>query len=366
MNTPRKRDRIRRGIATSTIEAANPPRLLLAAKTALAVVLAWYLAPLIPFAEDQYSYYAPLGALVTMYPTIARSARAGAEALLGLALGIALGLAGLALLRWGLPGGVVLTIVIGAGVLVGGIRLLGIGSEWVAIAGLFVLLIGGGDAEIFSVSYLVSMAFGVLVGIAVNLVIVPPLYLRRAGRRLSALREVVSGRLQEMADAVDSGNLDADRFRDILSELAGMTSDVTEEVREADESGRGNPRGRRHTAERDENAKRLRALERTTFLTRALVDVLLRMAQTHGPGLDTAIRADLAKAIRRVAELVAAPVASDESPDRLDAAIAAVNAYEERLEARRDLPLALLANDAAALVCLQRVIDASRPVVRAT
>ena len=41
---------------------------------AAAAVLAWYLAPLVPLASSEYSYYAPLGVLVSMYPTVARSA----------------------------------------------------------------------------------------------------------------------------------------------------------------------------------------------------------------------------------------------------------------------------------------------------
>ncbi|MEH3089950.1 MAG: hypothetical protein PGN24_10270 [Microbacterium arborescens] len=69
-------------------EAFAVSRLLLAGKAALAAAIAWYLAPLVPFAHDEYSYYAPLGVLVSMYPTIADSARAGLQAVAGLAIGI--------------------------------------------------------------------------------------------------------------------------------------------------------------------------------------------------------------------------------------------------------------------------------------
>ena len=352
-----------RRVAEWTYEVANQPRLLMAGKTALAAVLAWYLAPLIPFAEDQYSYYAPLGALVTMYPTLARSVRVGLEALVGLGLGIALGLAGLLLVSAGAPGGVALAIVIAAGVLAGGIRRLGAGGDWVPLAALFVLLLGGRDAEDFSVSYLVTMAFGVVMGLAVNLLVFPPLYLRRASGRLSALRSVVTERLEELADSVAAGVLEARRLTAALNELGDTISAVGDEVREAEESSRGNPRGRRvRGAVQQENAQRMSALERTSFLTRDLVDLLLRMQERHSPSLESPQREILAAAIHRVADIIGTPVGADEAPDRLDAASAAVDAFQQTID-QRPASASESADDLAVLVCLRRIIDASRPFV---
>ncbi|MET4001796.1 uncharacterized membrane protein YgaE (UPF0421/DUF939 family) [Arthrobacter sp. UYCu511] len=65
-------------------------RLLLAAKTSLAVGVAWILARYMPGVADKYPYYAPLGALVSMYPTLMGSVRAGLQTLAGLFIGIAL------------------------------------------------------------------------------------------------------------------------------------------------------------------------------------------------------------------------------------------------------------------------------------
>ena len=149
-------------------DAVTPDRLLLAAKTAAAAVIAWYLAPLVPFALSEYSYYAPLGVLVSMYPTVARSAASGVQAVVGLAVGIALGLGALDLVDAGVLRGVAVAAVIAHGVLAAGIRALGVGRDWVAIAGLFVLLLGGADPDGYSVSYLLTMAFGVVVGVVVK------------------------------------------------------------------------------------------------------------------------------------------------------------------------------------------------------
>ncbi len=213
-------------------EAFATSRLLLAAKTAIAAAIAWYLAPLVPFAHDEYSYYAPLGVLVSMYPTIADSARAGLQAVAGLAIGIAIGLGGLWIVSGPSPRIVGVAIVVAVGVALGGIRALGPGRDWIAIAALFVLLLGAGDAEGFSVSYLATMAFGVLVGVVVNLLVVPPLYLRKASARLTQLRDAVADRLDMLAHAVSTASTPDTAGQGHLSEiLDAVSADVREAAR---------------------------------------------------------------------------------------------------------------------------------------
>ena len=358
--TPRLRNAV-----SYAARLANQPRLLLAAKTSLAAVLAWYLAPFIPFAEDQYSYYAPLGVLVTMSPTIARSTRVGVQVLAGLATGIALSLCGVAALRLGVPGGVVLAFAVGIGVLLGGVRALGAGQDWVAFAALFVLLAADGDRDTFSVSYLVTMAFGVVVGVTVNLLVLPPLYVRRASERLSRLRDAVTDLLEDAADAVLRGGIEPGRFDRGLASLDDIGSAVTTDVREADESARANPRRRRHRRQQDENDRRLAALDRTAFLSRELVDLLSgvdRLPELHeGSGSET--RTALADAIRRVAEVVATPLGDPDAPARLGEATEAVSAYADALDATRPGARREVAAATAVELTLRRIIDVTRPFV---
>ena len=347
-----------------TARLAQQPRLLLAIKTSLAAVLAWYLAPLIPLLDDQYSYYAPLGALVTMYPTVARSARVGLQVLIGLAVGIGLGLSGIAALHLGVPGGVVLGTVIGVGVLLGGLRLLGDGGDWAPLAALFVLLIGGAtDPEQFSISYLGTTAFGVIVGIAVNLIVVPPLYLRRASERLSALRDTVTALLDDAADAVAEDRIRSDRFEAGLRTLAETRATVTADVDEAEESVRANPRRRRHTHERDENARRMAALDRTVFLSRELIDLLLELQAADDASLAHDVRDELARAIRKTGDLVATPLGDPDAAPRLRAASEALADYQRALGTPRPGTRAEIATGAAMELCLRRLIDVSRSFV---
>ena len=359
--TPQIRDAV-----SYAVRLANQPRLLLAAKTSLAAVLAWYLAPFIPFAEDEYSYYAPLGVLVTMSPTVARSTRVGAQVLAGLAPGIGLGLCGAAALGLGVPGGVVLAVVVGIGVLLGGVRVLGAGQDWVALAALFVLLAAGGDRGDFSLSYLVTMAFGVIVGIAVNLLVLPPLYLRRASERLSHLRDAVTALLEDAADAVLRGDIEPGGFDSALTSLDETGSAVVTDVQEADESARANPRRRRHRDEQDENDRRLAALERTAFLGRELVDLLPdvdRLLEDSAGDGASGVRTALADAIRCVAVVVATPLGDSAARARLSEATAAVSLYADALDSARPRARRDVAPATAVELTLRRLIDVARPFV---
>ncbi|GAA3924038.1 FUSC family protein [Microbacterium invictum] len=319
----------RRGIAgalrSAVGEVLAASRLILALKTALAAAVAWYLAPLVPFADAEYSYYAPLGVLVAMYPTVVDSVRSGLLALLGLACGVALGLGGLAIISAGAPGIVALGLVVGVGVALGGVRELEAGRDWIAIAGLFVLLLGGQNADEFSLSYLATMAFGVVVGIAANYLVLPPLYLREAGDRLSDLRGGVVALLTRIAEMMDAGEIDAaelDRDADALATLVGA---VSVDVQDADRSRRGNPRARRAGDASERNSRRWWALERTAFFARDVADLVSR-----NPELRDGSRGRpelLAEALRRAADAVAAPLGAPEADEQLAAAADAVDRY---------------------------------------
>jgi hypothetical protein len=364
-------------------DLTSAPRFVLALKTAVAAALAWYLAPLVPFAAAEYSYYAPLGVLLSMYPTFIDSARSGLQIIAGLAIGIGLGLGGLAMVSTGAPGISAVAAVIALGVWLGGLRSLGSGRELVAVAGLFVLLIGGRDADQFSMSYLVTMAFGVVVGVVVNLLVFPPLYLQRASGRLSALRDSVAARLGELADAVEHDEIDPAAVEHAADELASTVTAVAADVREAAASRRGNPRGRRRHRDQQENADRLRALERIVFFTRDLADVLVSIAPGSGSGsgsgdtrriawgsdpsrseaddaLDDTARSSLAAAIRRTADLVAAAPGAEDSAVRLQVATDALEAATQAIDARPH-PASGIADDLTAVVCVRRIIEAARP-----
>ncbi len=336
-------------------------RLVLAAKTAAAAALAWYLAPFVPLAQSEYSYYAPLGVLVSMYPTVARSASSGLQAVVGLALGIGLGLASLSVVGLGLPRIVAVAIVILLGVLLAGVRALGVGRDWVAIAALFVLLLGGADPDGYSSSYLITMGFGVLVGVIVNLMVVPPLRVERARDRLSLLRDDLGRALHRIADSLAGRAFDPATADAATAGLMGTLAEVREEVDLADESRRYNPRGRRLRMPRDLNRRRLDALTGTADATRELSAALTRL--TAAPDVDTRLPADarraLADAVEAVSQLVVTPPEPEGTAEQLRAAEQALTGYTDGLRALEAHEEPLDAWEAA--VSLRRVIAACGP-----
>src|SRR5690606_23042669 len=195
-----------------------------------------------------------------------------------LAIGIALGLGGLGLVSLGTPGVIAMAIVVAVGIMLGGIVVLGAGRDWLAIAALFVLLLSAGGAEEFPLSYLLTMAFGVLIGVVMNLIAVPPLCLREASDELTALRDAVSSALHELARVLGEEEIDVQRAAEATSDLAPKLAAAADEVSQAEESSRGNPRGRRRRAERELNARRLQSLERATAATQELGALLTRAA----------------------------------------------------------------------------------------
>ncbi|MCR2785058.1 MULTISPECIES: FUSC family protein [unclassified Microbacterium] len=333
-------------------------RLVLAAKTAVAAAVAWYLAPFVPFADADYSYYAPMGVLVSMYPTVADSARAGLQALVGLAIGIVLGFGGLAVVGAGAPGVVAIAIVVGVGVALGGIRRLGVGRDWIALAGLFVLVLGGSNADAFSTSYLVTMAFGVAVGITANYLLVPPLYLREAGAQLATLRERIADTLDQMAAGVDAGVLKDDDLVAAAENLAALAEVAAEGVQQASRSGRGNPRGRRRAAEQAQLERGWRALQRSVLLARELADILIQHPEVYGqPRSDDGV---LSAALRAVGTAISTVATGENAAAHLAVATDAIDRYV-RVGADPDAPQPSPAVTVS--VCLGRLVQLARSLL---
>ncbi|MDK1359177.1 aromatic acid exporter family protein [Arthrobacter sp. zg-Y1219] len=247
-------------------------RIQLAVKAALAVGIAWTLAPLVPGVAAQYPYYAPLGALVSMYPTVFGSAKAGFQTLVGLVVGMALAL--IALLFGG-PSVWTIALIVGVGVLLAGIPKLGAGREYLPMAALFVLVMGGDDPDGYSTGYAVQMLVGVAVGLTVNAAIFPPLHLSGAVNGLKSLRLSLARQLKEMGAAIsETWPPEHEAWSNRRTELIAFSKEVRESVQLAETSHRGNPRRRRHGRDLSADYEALRAMERVTLYVEDMTEVL--------------------------------------------------------------------------------------------
>jgi xanthosine utilization system XapX-like protein len=342
--------------------AVTAQRLQLSAKAALAAGLAFAIAPLMPGSAAEYPYYAPLGALVSMYHNVAGSFRQGLQALVGLALGIGLAFA---LVSVGDPSPLTVAVVMGIGVLLGGLPRIGSGSDWIPTAALLVLLVGGSNKDDFSFGYLIQMGVGVAVGVAVNFLVFPPLHFDAAARSLGKLRLALGQQLTDMGTALTEKwppeHVDWSRRS---TELAEATSTVRHLVQEADASRRANPRRRFHPRDVDLDYRNLRDLERVTFhiqdMTEVLSDVIWTDDAPYTVPFDDS--APLAAAMTATGELLTSLDGEDEADQRrlLAAAKSAVEAGTAAVAERAQEESAVTASESI-LLSLHRILRAVRP-----
>ena len=267
--------RIWRSVSTRVARALAAPRLQLAAKAGLAAGIAFWVAPLMPGAAAQYAYYAPLGALVAMYENVSGSIRQGFQTLVGLGAGI-----GLAFLLFSF-GATPLSVaaVMAFGVLLAGLPRLGAGRDWIPTAALLVLLVGRQNPDDFSFGYLLQMGVGVVVGVAVNLLVFPPLHFNAAALSLAELRLSLARQLQDMGAAMhEKWPPEHEDWSRRSEDLAQAARSVRAAVQKADASREANPRRRFHPRDVDKDYQSVRDLEHITFhiqdMTEVLADVI--------------------------------------------------------------------------------------------
>lgn len=283
-------------------------RILLALKTSLAVALSWVVAQRMPGVIDDYPFYAPLGAISAMYPTVLGSVRAGLQTVAGLALGILLA-AGVLLV--GEPNLVTIAVAVGLGVLLAGIRRLGAGAEYVPVAAVFVLILGGQDAEGYSAGFLVQMSVGVVIGLLVNVTVFPPLDFRTARLQLDRLQGVVVDYLEDVAaELAEPGSTTGRDWQQRNHALVRITGEVREAVDESARSTRGNPRVvlRRRSRRTDPGYGSLVKLENVVFHLRGFTDALRELYDHEGHewAVPDALRDRLAEAVQSAADAVQA------------------------------------------------------------
>jgi uncharacterized membrane protein YccC len=168
----------------------------LAAKCALAAVAAWVLAR---YAAGQHDpYFAPLAALAGVSSTVARSLREGIQYVAGFVLGAVLAIPVAVVLGPSIAGIVAIVL---AGVVIGSWRRLGGQSTQVTFTALFVLLIGGYQPLHYLTPRLIDVGIGVVTGLAVNVLVFPPLQLRPAEHAVRQWGDDVAAALDDLADA---------------------------------------------------------------------------------------------------------------------------------------------------------------------
>ncbi|MDF9276713.1 FUSC family protein [Arthrobacter sp. EH-1B-1] len=336
-------------------------RLLLACKAALAVGIAWVVAPLMPGVVDEYPYYAPLGALLSMHSTLKGSAKYGLQILAGLALGILLAAIVLVV---GAPNFLTISLVVAVGVLIGSMRWLGApGQEYLPIAALFVLIVGGQDASGYAIGYLVQMIVGIAVGLLVNLLVLPPLTFDSAVQKASRFRRSLSRHLNDVGTALtESWPPTREDWAGQNDALAAAAAEVRGTIHLADDSRKGNPRAKIHKRNLEADYEDLAALENVTFHIRDLTEVLAGAVwgKPFPVELPATLCEPLSQAILAVADVLDAWDGQADPQEPIKHAERSIERLHAGLDEHRSGGPASMSAGATVAMALQRILAAVR------
>jgi uncharacterized membrane protein YgaE (UPF0421/DUF939 family) len=348
------------------LQELRRPRLQLVLKSSLAAALAWQVASAVPGPLGDYAYYAPLGAISVIYPAVTDSLQEAARAVVAIALGIAVAMT----IQWvAWPNAVTVGLVVAAGIALGGWAWLGEQRTWVPVVGLFVLVLGGAHTETYAAGYLGQVALGAVLGLAVNLVVLPPLSLYDVRRSVAQVRSRVGDELRSMAELLEQSRSqetapDARDWRRELDVLESSREQMRAAARQADRAAQKNPRTRRW-ADTLESARRTPlSLEQVVHMVE---EVGLVMSEERRPHLArcTDLAGPVVDGLRVLAEIVeSSPVPGPLSARGTEAMDRVTAEYDRTTFPDRDSRLAASVVVLTMTRCFAVLTDGSPPVGR--
>lgn len=214
--------------------------LLQIAKSVIAATAAWWLSGSV--LDSQMPFLAPWTALLTVHATVHRSLSRGIQTTVASSVGV-----GISFLIGNFLGVSLWTFALALLVGLLGARLSWIRDEGVAIATTAIFILGSGfdSQQPLLVERIAELALGVAIGLAVNLIVIPPLRDQQAARYVDSINrrmgDVLSSMGREFSESWDTGEADS-----WLQETLSMSSELDSawaSVRFARESRRVNPRG---------------------------------------------------------------------------------------------------------------------------
>jgi Aromatic acid exporter family member 1 len=324
--------------AGGLVRRGRPPGLR-TAKTVLAAVIAYALADALHTSSSPV--LAPLTALLvvqlTMYETLAHGRERVVSVVAGVLVAVVFA-SFVGLTWWSL--GLVVAVSLVAG------RLLRLGPQLleVPITAMLVLAVGG--AERYALGRVAETLLGAAVGIVVNLVIAPPLYIQPASDAIAELADRMAAFAADLAGALREG-----WSRSVAEAQLNRARRLGEDVARADrhlarteESARLNPRGGQARSVEPRLRSSLTALEHAQVglrnLTRALLDRTFfvpedEAARAWSPGAREALAAVLEATGEALRDTAGVPRAVDRtpSPEEVEDLVAALDRARGRLAA---------------------------------
>ncbi|GAA1973062.1 aromatic acid exporter family protein [Isoptericola halotolerans] len=286
----------------------NQVDLLQTAKAAAATMIAWALAEMV--LELHQAFLAPWVALLTVHATVYRTFWRGTQTVLAVGTGILVSLVvvqafGTTVLSFGLA--LVVALVLARAPLYR--------DEGITIATtvLFIITVGYDSSTEQTIDLLpdrlLSTAIGVVVALAVNALVLPPLNDRSAQQQIDAVDRALGALLVGMATQLrrESEDQEEDDWIERTREISDDVERAWSLVRTARESGSWNPRRRRHPGDELENYPQvLMRLEEGVSTTRSIAR-LVRESDRDAETWDTEFRDRYTDLLAEVGRRIAQP-----------------------------------------------------------
>jgi uncharacterized membrane protein YgaE (UPF0421/DUF939 family) len=241
---------------SAALRSARRPSFLQMAKSAIATMAAWLLAGwLVPGPPP---VFAAIAALLVVQPSINQSLTKGVERTVGVVVGVLV--ASLLGVAFGNGTWVILAAIVAALLLVWLLRMTpGTGNQ-VVISAILVLALGTASAS-YAMDRVIETLLGAVVGIVVNVAIVPPVAIGPAQRAMQAVGSELAASMERLSAAAGAPQSAAE-LADVLARARGLRpllTDAEQAIAAAEESLALNPRARRH---RDQLAEYRTTLDR--------------------------------------------------------------------------------------------------------
>ncbi|WP_016884246.1 MULTISPECIES: FUSC family protein [unclassified Rhodococcus (in: high G+C Gram-positive bacteria)] len=298
------------------------------AKAATAAVLAWILAERLLGLPQPF--LAPYAAVFMIEVTVSRSLRVAGEQLAAVSLGVLLA-AAVGMLLDSVTVGVGVAVL--TGLLLGRWHRFGSSGVWVAVTALLMVTYGDSDQPAILGDRILAIALGAGTGVAVNALLLPPLYLRRSERAVTGLGSTATSLLCDVARELREPGTGGqpDRWAERAAHVRVQLDDALDAVAWTDESARANMRRAAGAAAAGRKWKpAVVALSedwpQCTEIVRA-TSLALAPQPPFGP-LDPEIRESAAAFVDALADVIRAEFAF---ADSRDAPVAACRTAEERL-----------------------------------
>jgi len=281
---------------TAALRAPRRTPALQVAKSAIATVGAWLIAGWL--IQGPPPVFAAIAALLVVQPSVNQSLTKAIERSIGVIAGVAVASA-LGILLGDATWVILLATVI-ALLLAWGLRMTAGTANQVAISALLVLTLGGASPG-YAVDRILETLLGAVIGIVVNLALVPPLAVAPARNAVDALADELAASLDRLADALGSPRSRGQVEEVLLMArlMRPMREKAETALADAAESLTLNPRRTRH---RDELAGAQAQLDRFSPIVTQTIGMTRAFADHYDSSVhDEPVVHDIAEQLRRAA-----------------------------------------------------------------